>query len=345
MIVHSLNKRRQVVEKDLFIDNNCVYLKHNKEFILVEKDVDVWEVLSNRDIRNNIVNMINLTSKCNLNCSYCYFKKIHSGWKNLEIDIEQAKEALLKVDDVPSIVKYMKIRDVALSDDNFPKIRLSGGEPTIWKPLSELLHFAVDNKNNNITVLSNGLELSSKEFMKGIPSVSQITWAITLRDTLESTSRTIENILRNNNQLVFNIVFADAEQAKKLTDFCVKWNPQAIRYRVLVDYFSGNVYGCQSDMIGFICGYFGMDKSFYLNNCRSTSPYISCLPYSSIGQEFSIYTILTPTWSTIVLEEAVKSRTFLFSYKTGRYDSLLIEVMYESSEFRKWRVRREEEKL
>jgi len=343
MIVHSLNKRRQIVEKDLFTDNNRVYLKHNMESILIEKDVGVWKTLCNKDIRNNIVNMVNLTTKCNLNCSYCYFKKIHSSWKNFEIGIEQAKEAVLKVDDVPNIVKYMKIRDVALNDDNFPKIRLSGGEPTIWKHLSELLHFVVNNKNNSITVLSNGLKLSSREFIKEIPAASQITWAITPRDPLKLTSRTIENILENGNQLVFNIIFVNAEQAKKLTDFCVKWNPQAIRYRVLVDYSNGNVYGYQSDMIGFICDYFGMDKSFYLNNCRSTSPYISCLPYFSSGQEFSIYTILTPTWPMIVLEEAIKSRTFLFSSKTGRYDTLLIEVMNESSEFRKWRSRREEE--
>lgn len=344
MIVHSLDKRRQVVEKDLFIDNG-VYLKYNNKSVLIEKDVNVWNALSNKDIRSNIVNMINLTSKCNLNCPYCYFKKIHPSWKNSEIEIEQSKDALLKVNDVPNDVKHMKIRDVVLSDDNFPKIRLSGGEPTVWEYLPELLHFAVNNKNNSITVLSNGLKLSSWKFIKEIPSVPQITWVITLRDTSKLTLRMLENIFKNNNQLVFNIVFVNVEEAKKLTDFCVKWNPQAIRYRVLVDYFNGNVYGYQSDMINFICSYFDIDKDFYLNNCQSTSPYISCLQYPYSGQEFSIYTILTPTWPIIVLEEAIKSRTFLFSYKTNRYDALLIEVMNESNEFRKWRIKKEEGKL
>jgi len=344
MIVHSLNSRRRVVEKDLITSKEGVYLKYQGRDILIEKDRDIWLALCGKKLRSNIVNMINLTSNCNLNCSYCYFKKLRSGWGSFEMDLKQAKIAVSMVKDVSDYVGNMNIKDVLLSDKNFPKIRLSGGEPTIWEPLPKLLSHIVENKNNSISILSNGVNLSSKDYIRKVPPVPQITWAITARDTSKITCKAIENIIENGNQLVFNLVY-NPDTVRELTDFCVKWKPHMIRYRVLVDYPTGVVSGYQSDMINFICGYFGISKAFYLYNCISTSPYITCLPYYQINQDFSICTILTPTWDIIVLEEAIKSRTFLFSGKTHRYDTLLIETMNDSSEFRKWRIKQSSEEI
>lgn len=338
MIVHSLDSRRHVVEKDLFVSNGGVYLKYQEKETLIERDVEVWDALYGKDLRSNTVNMLNLTSKCNLNCDYCYFKKLRSGWGSFEMDLEKCKIAVSMVKDVSEDVRTMSIKDVLLKDNNFPKIRLSGGEPTIWESLPELLCFIVENKNNSISLLSNGLNLSNKTYIKKIPNVPQITWAITVRDTSKTIYKSLENIIENENQLVFNLVFDNFDSARELTDFCIQWSPQIIRYRVLVDYPTGVVHGYQSDMIDFICEYFGMEKSFYLQNCKSTSPYITCLPYYHVGQGFSICTILTPTWDVIVLEEAIKSRTYLFSSITNRYDTLLIETMNDSNEFRRWRM-------
>jgi len=338
MVIHSLNSRRRVVEKDLLYIDGGVYLKYQGKEVLIERDAEVWNALYGKELRSNTVNMMNLTSKCNLNCDYCYFKKLRSGWGSFEMDLEKCKVAVSMVEDVSKDVSTMNIKDVLLEDANFPKIRLSGGEPTVWEPLPELLKFIVENKNNSISLLSNGLNLADKNYIKKIPNFSQITWAITVRDTSKTICKALENIIENGNQLVFNLVFDNLDNAIKFTDFCVQWNPQIIRYRVLVDYPTGTVYGYQSDMIDFICEYFGMDKSFYLQNCKSTSPYITCLPYYHTGQGFSICTILTPTWDVIVLEEAIKSRTYLFSSLTNKYDTLLIETMNDSSEFRKWRM-------
>jgi len=338
VIVHSLDSRRHVVEKDLFVSNGGVYLKYQEKETLIEKDVGVWNALYGKKRRNTIVHMLNLTSKCNLECDYCYFKKLRSGWGSFEMDLEKCKIAVSMMKDVSKDVRTMSSKDVMLRDSNFPKMRLSGGEPTVWQPLPELLKFIVENKNNGISVLTNGLNLADKDYIKRIPNVPQITWAVTVRDTSEVTCKAIENIIENGNQLVFNLVFDNVDTVRELTNFCVQWSPQIIRYRILVDYPTGVVYGYQSDMIDFICEHFGIEKSSYLRNCRSTSPYVSCLPYYHTGQAFSIYTILTPTWEVIILEEAIKSRTYLFSSITNRYDSLIFETMNDSNEFRRWRM-------
>ena len=148
MIVHSLDNRRKVVEKRLSIDDGKVYLEHAREKFLIEKDAEVWNALSGNELRNNTVNMVNVTNKCNLNCDYCYFKNIGSGWKDSEISLEQAKTAIDKIKDVPNDVRTMRSEYALLDDNTFPKIRISGGEPTVWEPLPDLLHYIVENKNN-----------------------------------------------------------------------------------------------------------------------------------------------------------------------------------------------------
>ena len=78
------------------------------------------------------------------------------------------KKAILIIKDVPESVKFMSAKKLILDSRNFPKIRISGGEPTVWNHLPELLQFIVDNKNNHVSVLSNGIKLSSKSYFKSL---------------------------------------------------------------------------------------------------------------------------------------------------------------------------------
>ena len=77
-----------------------------------------------------------LTDKCNFNCSYC--QGISEKYSK-QMSIEEAK----------------KIIDL-WAEGNLKNIRFSGGEPTIWKPLPELVAYSKENEIDRIAISTNG---------------------------------------------------------------------------------------------------------------------------------------------------------------------------------------------
>lgn len=77
-----------------------------------------------------------LTDACNFKCPYC--RGLRSDCAGT-ISLDRAKE----------IVDYW-------TKDNLKSIRLSGGEPTVWKPLVELVKYIKSKNVENIAISTNG---------------------------------------------------------------------------------------------------------------------------------------------------------------------------------------------
>lgn len=87
-----------------------------------------------------------LTSRCNLNCKYCISS---SNERNIDFDYNKMIE----------IVDYMFEKGIRCLD-------LTGGEPTLYPKLHELIQYA-KQKNINVSMVTNGLNMSKKE-IKGL---------------------------------------------------------------------------------------------------------------------------------------------------------------------------------
>ena len=86
----------------------------------------------------------NITRTCNLHCGHCYASskdEIYPG----ELTTEKAKEVL---------------RD--LSEYNVPVVLFSGGEPTVWPDLAELIAYANGLGNLNPLISTNGTLLTKE---------------------------------------------------------------------------------------------------------------------------------------------------------------------------------------
>lgn len=77
-----------------------------------------------------------LTDACNFKCPYC--RGLRSDCAGT-MSLEKAKE----------VVDYW-------AKDNLKSIRLSGGEPTVWKPLVELVKYIKSKNTENIAISTNG---------------------------------------------------------------------------------------------------------------------------------------------------------------------------------------------
>lgn len=103
---------------------------------------------------------LHLTYKCNLDCVYCYNKKIRSGFKT-ELSLEEWYSILDK------IIPYAS------------KIILTGGEPFLFNHITEIILYIKKNKKAiKIEVISNCMiDYSKKQFEEIFPNLSQIIFS------------------------------------------------------------------------------------------------------------------------------------------------------------------------
>lgn len=86
---------------------------------------------------------LELTSKCNAKCPYCYNESNNDH-----------------IDELP-FKTIQKIID-ELADSDFPAVVFSGGEPFLYSHISQALHYAL-SKNVKPTIITNGMLLESSE--------------------------------------------------------------------------------------------------------------------------------------------------------------------------------------
>lgn len=130
-----------ILEKD-----GCVFLEKDncsEKRCLLEIDSDFYKKINPpfKKIKpgfNKVV--IDLTTKCNLNCSVC-FRKLNS-------------DPDLSLNSLRNISAQFK-RKIIL---------LSGGEPTLREDLPEIIR--IFNKHNTVFLMTNGIKLSSLEYLK-----------------------------------------------------------------------------------------------------------------------------------------------------------------------------------
>jgi len=106
---------------------------------------------------------IHLTDECNLNCIYCDLDKEN---KRNDLSLNQYK----------AIIKYM-------TEAGIKKVKFTGGEPTLYTYLNDLIYFCKHDCNiNDISITTNGLELLNQVYSLKMSGLSEVNISI---DTLK----------------------------------------------------------------------------------------------------------------------------------------------------------------
>jgi len=129
--------------------------------------------------------ILELNSRCNNNCVYCY------------IPVADRKEPEIDAND------YLKSKLL----ENSGSVDFTGGEPTLYSGLINLVKFAKENGYDNLTLVTNGRRLAYRSYLKklvdaGITRVvmpldgpnKKVTEAITRSESFDQTVRAIKNI-------------------------------------------------------------------------------------------------------------------------------------------------------
>lgn len=143
---------------------------------------------------------VSLTNTCNLACSYC----VDSSSKKHDKNINQK---------TLSTEQYLKIIEVLHALLKLETVRLTGGEPTLYKELIPLINGIRDRGIEKIKMTSNATQLDAFNFKKaGLTSVnisldavdSAISFDISKRNKLKQTLTGIDNAIKAGIQVKIN---------------------------------------------------------------------------------------------------------------------------------------------
>lgn len=172
---------------------------------------------------------ISLTDKCNLRCIYC-----------MPSDVDDEDEHInngLSIDEYKFVIKSM-------ASVGIKKLRFTGGEPTLYPGLNELIRFAKNECNiNDIAITANGINLGkivSKLKISGLNKVNisldslkeykykSITRGGDLKEVLDS----INTCLREGIKVKINCVAIKGFNDDEVYDFIelTKYNPVDVRF-------------------------------------------------------------------------------------------------------------------
>lgn len=112
-------------------------------------------------IKLPILSEVALTYTCNVKCRFCYADCTH---KEVESQLDTQG--------------FKRILDIIRFDAEVPSVSFTGGEPTTYKDLPELIHYASSNNKMRVNLITNGTLITpqkAKEFKEAGLSSAQVS--------------------------------------------------------------------------------------------------------------------------------------------------------------------------
>lgn len=194
-------------------DGKAVMVKtcpeHGTTECIIESDVEFYKRFDHPN--NKIFDgfFINITDRCNLNCSYCYHPK---GTNDISID---------------------KILDEAAKHDC--PIYLTGGEPTLRADLPEI----AASIHNRVYMPTNGIGLLDDEYMKALFAVIAEDMghkgiALSYHAEYPELFNAVMNKIRGNGYRITSVIFTltDPGQLAKCLSIADEWADHVLCFRV-----------------------------------------------------------------------------------------------------------------
>lgn len=255
----------QVNNQDVMIYKTCP--DHGMFDALIEKD-PIFYMLGGQLDRGNIYNglFVDVTSKCNTKCKYCYYDVK---------DSEPSYESIMKhCQDNPNLAPFIMI----------------GGEPTMRNDLPALMRDI--SKIGPVVLTTNGLKLSDKEYLKELDA---LVWpgvfnaSISLHPEKNNRGndhakkmKAIDNILANNDKLyglifvidslnqIDEVVYINRYFNKKIMDTRIKIATEINETKSGSQLFNSDVWEylnnkAKSENVGFGINHDACNKAAYFN--------------------------------------------------------------------------------
>ena len=161
---------------------------------------------------------LRITNKCNRQCSFCYYKNDPKITGDMTLDT--LKEILEKELETPLV-------------DNFLRVELSGGEPSLSKNINKILEYLSTLPRVYFTMETNGTNIMNSNFLELAVKFKKINFLkISLNSELiDSDLEWINNIVvfqqfakENNINYVFNARFKDQNDKNRLEQIIKDYN-------------------------------------------------------------------------------------------------------------------------
>lgn len=347
-IVHGLNSKREIVEKELHTSKKYgAFLRYKNEDTIIEPDLKLW----NRVYRPNekpegfLNAFYHMTNDCNKNCKYCY---------NRDIDRPHPRDTTLK-ELIISLDKFVTkdMRDIVPFkkfdyDGIRPTVSFIGGEPTVAKTLIPFTHYIADTRKNKMYIYTNGIKLLDINYLKQFPNTSQIMWSIsTDENTSEKYLRDVtENLMKFDFEYGYNIVVGKTEEVIekniKIDNICRSYNPQEIRYRACINQNEGTS-DYLSTIIKFVERVRDIPYDYFLKNAKfKHGVFVTSLPYDKTDNPDTgnIAIAILPVWKTTFAEVLCKWGSFVINTKGINSPG---ECHMSSLDLFKWRMKHTKE--
>jgi sulfatase maturation enzyme AslB (radical SAM superfamily) len=312
MIVHGLNKDREIIERKLITKKDGVYLDDT----LIEPDADlffgkIWDPDEKHEGFTNAFYQI--TNECNKHCDYCYNRYLllqHPGDTRFEQLVKSLDEFI--PDDDRGIMPY---KDFSYCPGN-PKIGFIGGEPTVTPVLVPFVNHICNTRNNKVYIYTNGLKLLDPLYLDTFENTSQIMFAISTdkNTSPEFLRAVVGNLKQYNFEYGFSIIVGRTEETNKqnlkLNDLMMKFEPQEIRYRAVADQIKGYS-DFQSNVMKFIEKARGIKYDDFASNAvmGGRGGMISLMDTA----DGKVSTALLPTWNQSFAENISKGGSFVIN--------------------------------
>lgn len=187
---------------------------------------------------------IELTNKCNLRCKHCYG------------DFGNLTNAVMSLDNVKALLDDLKSTGVTI-------VELTGGELTVHPNIKEILLYAISLNFNQISILTNGVNLSDKLIDIIIENKSNLfvqidlhsmndeylTWFTKVSNTLETVENNIIRLAKNNVRMRIATIITpkNLNEVEKIADWV--HNLGIKHYGVSMVVPLGRAVGFDSDLI------------------------------------------------------------------------------------------------
>ncbi|MFX0047819.1 MAG: radical SAM protein [Candidatus Hermodarchaeota archaeon] len=160
-------------------------------------------------LSQNSVLLLEVTTKCNLNCIHCFGNK--------------SKINILSLDQIRQI--FLKANSYGITD-----LILTGGEPFLRSDIFEVIHYAEKSGIKNIAITTNGLMLESKSIVRNVKK--NLNTIVQLFVGFNGATSTTHDFIRGEGQFDKLIHILQNKALRKFPlgiDACIgKWNVHEI---------------------------------------------------------------------------------------------------------------------